>query len=741
MFFSSIFAAILVLFILSHTTGLYQSAFTYQTEFRSSELLTFAPYSIIPTLLAVGVVLWWESIDETFRRLQPYVTMAKQAVPITPVVGLTYLSTLSVTSMVRALGNKHWLVALVSFGAVLGQILTVSMSALWQRAEGSRHGELTLTRGLEPRTQPFVYIYSIGSAMGGGSQVGQLVLSDFYAHLSTNWLYSATMQLAYNGSEPPWSKDGWSFVPIDLSSIPDSEMYKSTPSTKNSTSGAAAKAPSVNVTLTTPALRGTLDCTVAEAASNQSAWLTEWDLTDSDRWNVSTNPTGLEKGFEVNREIELGTQTGLSTAPILTDEDTILCCANTSDGTGGSESAIGYWSANYGYYRAYDFETESGPYPRNLTLKWIRGTAARELYIGNETYEGDHGEVVDFRHLIWSKTPTMSAINCRPRIEWTNATVTVNMETRQIWDYQTLGTPESVDWPWSDVYLSHNYSEPGDGVDGGIFHEQISVSYGVLFQDALMFASGLQKLWPTGGTITHAEDLDDKNFNFRRPEQGLNTDLMSYSMYELAGRDLESLMDPAQMIEVGQKVFSTFFQHFVSSNGSASGGWAFQEVGATLPPNLGPVLNSSTASGLADYQTQNTTLTSDPTAPVHVDISVEILEMAPVAVYLTLSILLVLAIITIVITLMAYPHFKLLHQNFDNLGSVVAVVYASEKLQQWIRAHPGPAQWREKGVQGQRLFVRLGRYVGLGGIETWGIDVVDHVRDPAANVPIKSKRK
>lgn len=113
--------------------------------------------------------------------------------------------------------------------------------------------------------------------------------------------------------------------------------------------------------------------------------------------------------------------------------------------------------------------------------------------------------------------------------------MTVNMETSQIWDYQTLGTAESVDWPWSDVYLSHNYSEPGDGTAAGVIHDQMSVSYGVLFQDALMFASDLKKLWPNEGRMTHVEDLADKNFNFRRPEEGLSTDLMSYSMYQLAG--------------------------------------------------------------------------------------------------------------------------------------------------------------------------------------------------------------
>ncbi|KEF53392.1 uncharacterized protein A1O9_10367 [Exophiala aquamarina CBS 119918] len=323
-----------------------------------------------------------------------------------------------------------------------------------------------------------------------------------------------------------------------MSPVPESEIFKSTASTRNLTSNIANKVPTVNVTVTTPALRGTLDCTLLESAAKFSSRLTEWDLSDGDRWNISTNPTVLDRGFEVNDHMELGTQAALSTTPILSRKRTILCCANPSGDT-SSESAIGYWSANYGQHQVNDFETAS--YPRNLTLKWISGNAARQLYMGNETYEGLHG------------------------------------------------SPEPVEWPWSDVYLAHNYSEPGDGVDAGVVHNQMTVSFGVLFQDAMLVALDLKKLWPSSGSVAKTEDLSDKNFNLRRPEQGLNTGLMSYSMYQLTGGDKEKLMDPVQMTELGQRVFATFFQHFVSSNRSSSGGWAFQDVGAALPANLGPV--------------------------------------------------------------------------------------------------------------------------------------------------------
>ncbi|KAJ4529589.1 hypothetical protein HRR86_003382 [Exophiala dermatitidis] len=721
---TAMLAAILTLYVLARTTGLYESAFTYQTNLLSSRssLFTFAPYSIVPTFLAVLVGLWWDSLDETFRRLQPYVTMAQKPVPATPNIGLSYVATHPLGSMVKAARNSHWLVALVSAGAVLAQVLTVSMSALWQRADGSRPGDIGLVRTLEPRTQPFVYVYAVGSSMGGGDPEGQNILSSFYGDLSTNWLYSATLQLAYNGSEPVWSSDGWSFVPVNLTSIRDSQMYQDTPS--SSTNGTGGSVKSVNVTLITPALRATADCSALDSTTNLSSWTTEWDLTDPGVWNVSTNPTSLKKGIEVNKEYELGASAALSTTPILSRARTIVCCANSS-GDGHDSAAIGYWSNNYGQGLQYDFETSSGPYPRNFTMKWIKGNALQDDYYMNSTYaESETMESHDFRHLIWREGPTMTALNCRPRIEWANASVTVDMSTGRVWKYSVVDAPKTVGWPWTDVYQSHSYTQPGDGVDKGVIHDQVTVSPGVLFQDALMFAADLQKFWPAGGaSYIHTENLDDKNFNFRLPPQGLNVDLMSYSMYQLAHGDMDVLMDPSQMEQLGQRVLATFFQHFISSNVSASGGWGFQQIGATLPGDLGNITHDVLNPG--DYQDQNTTLTSDTNAPAYVEIAVEVLQMSPVAVYISMIILLILSLVTLLVYLVGYRHLRKLRYDFDDLASVISVVYDSTKLQRWVQDHPDPKDWTRRTADGQVPRVQLGPFPGSTGQEIWGIEVVD----------------
>ncbi|KAK5559571.1 hypothetical protein LTR46_002613 [Exophiala xenobiotica] len=732
LFLALVFAAILTLFILAYTVGLYESAFTYQTNLvpSKSSLFTFAPYSIVPTFLAVVIGLWWDDLDETFRRLQPYVTMAQKAVPISPIVGLSYLPSYSIGSVAKALRNRHEYVALVSAAAVLVQVLTVSMSALWQRADGSRPGDMALIRSLEPRTQPLVYTLAGSTAMGSGDLTGQAIISSFYGDLSTNWLYSATLQLAYNGSQPPWSRDGWSFVPVDLSSVVDSAMYKNTPSTNNSDPNSASSAKTVNVTVTTPALRGKLTCSAAGQVSNLSSWTTQWDLTNRMVWNVTKNPAELHNGYEVNGNFELGAIADLSTTPILARDHTLLCCRNASSVEANSgASALGYWSNNYAENQVYDFDDADITYPRNLTMKWIRGTTASQLYLMNETYEGYyHGEYDDFRHLIWTEAPQMAALNCQPRIEWTNASVTVDMATGRVYTYKIEDDGDAIqilEHAWSDAYLPHDYVAPGDNASTGQFHNQYTVSFGVLFQDAMLFASDLKYFWPAGGgTQSFVEDLDDKNFNFRLEQQGLNTDLMSYSMYQLANGDIDVLMDPTQMEQLGQTVFSTFFQHFVSANVTTEGGWGFQKIGATLPAYLAPLSNGTQPDA-------NTSLTSDTNAHVHVEIAVEVLQMSPVAVYLSLVILLVLMLVTLFVYSVGYRRFRKLRHDFDNLASVVSVICDSERLRAWVNEHPDPETWTERARArgGQVPLVRLGMFMGSDGVERWGIAIVEDAEE------------
>ncbi|KAK6218244.1 hypothetical protein LQW54_002770 [Pestalotiopsis sp. IQ-011] len=92
-----------------------------------SDLTDKAPW--IVTVLAVGIKLAWGSLETDIRMMEPYYILSKRHAPAKTL-------TLDYTAMpfgwvaVRALINRHWLVALVGFGTVLAEILTILVTSL-----------------------------------------------------------------------------------------------------------------------------------------------------------------------------------------------------------------------------------------------------------------------------------------------------------------------------------------------------------------------------------------------------------------------------------------------------------------------------------------------------------------------------------------------------------------------------------------------------------------------------------
>ena len=124
MLFLALIICIGVLFAFSRGPGLYESAFVYQLNVSifKSPVATLAPYSIVPTLVAVTVSLWWGSLEATFRRLQPFVTMTKEPTAISCGATLSYASSYLLWAVAKAISKRHWVLALVCMGAFFTQI-------------------------------------------------------------------------------------------------------------------------------------------------------------------------------------------------------------------------------------------------------------------------------------------------------------------------------------------------------------------------------------------------------------------------------------------------------------------------------------------------------------------------------------------------------------------------------------------------------------------------------------------
>ena len=225
-------AAASALYAYSQGSVLYQTFFVYQASVTvgSDRLGDIGPTPIITTLLAVMIGLWWGSIETNMRKLQPFIVMSKGPAALSEGAALSYQSSYSLWAALRASSKGHWLLATSSFASFLAQILTISMSALWQRNFGITQSSTQIPRQLELRQIPFLTTGRIEPTVHGQAYQGD-VLRSLYTDLQTNWLYGAAIQLVLNGTEPAWSMEGWSFVPLDFTSVHNSAVqhYGSTP--------------------------------------------------------------------------------------------------------------------------------------------------------------------------------------------------------------------------------------------------------------------------------------------------------------------------------------------------------------------------------------------------------------------------------------------------------------------------------------------------------------------------------
>ena len=473
-FLAATLAAASAIYAYSRGSALYQTFFVYQKSVTvgSDRLGDVGPTPIITTLLAVMIGLWWGSLETNMRRLQPFIVMSKAPAALSRGAALSYQSSYSIWAALRASSKGHWLLASLSFASFLSQILTISMSALWQRDYGIMQSSIKAPRQLELRKIPFVTQGQIEPTVHGQAYQGN-VLRSLYTDLQTNWLYGASIQLSLNGTEPAWSSDGWSFVPLDLTSVRNSTIqnYGSSPS-QSGLSGTSEAG--TNVTMSTQGIRARLECSPYKSLTNTSNWLRKQHLRNSSVWNVTANPQGLATGYElgcgVPDTLELGyAMPTINIFPNNTNPDTcggswytsffanpsrLVCCVNDTSSTPGPAS-IGYWSANLPYQEVDLWSFPEWPY--NFTVKWIHGSQMEEYHQVNDSLTA---------HLIFSQKPDMTALNCLPVIERANASVMVDHVTGRVQSFNITDDPQPDPNAWSHVFRTWTNSDasPNEGL-------------------------------------------------------------------------------------------------------------------------------------------------------------------------------------------------------------------------------------------------------------------------------------
>lgn len=112
-------SAIVALYIISGRGGLHQHALVHEFNFSLANIaIGLAPYSIVPTLFAVGIKLWYGAIEENMRRLQPFLAMAVRPAPVSRSLLVEYANAPLVFMSFKAAKNSHYVLALVGLGAL-----------------------------------------------------------------------------------------------------------------------------------------------------------------------------------------------------------------------------------------------------------------------------------------------------------------------------------------------------------------------------------------------------------------------------------------------------------------------------------------------------------------------------------------------------------------------------------------------------------------------------------------------
>lgn len=222
--------------------------------------------------------------------------------------------------------------------------------------------------------------------------------------------------------------------------------------------------------------------------------------------------------------------------------------------------------------------------------------------------------------------------------------------------------------------------------------------------------------------------MDDDTFNFREP--GLNVDYMTYSVLSLADNNHTKLLDPGNLVKLSQQAFTVFFQHFASSNLSINGdgGWVYQRVNSSLPADLGAPFDDN----ITPAPSKSSGLTK-PFVSIQVTRPVEMLHMSPIAVWLSVSILAWLLIITVLIAIVKKRYFSPLLRGVDTFADIAIMVASSERYLSLAKAR-GMAK-----LQDQKDFnTRLGWFRTSSGEVRWGIELDDDSVDWLSHDEVKA---
>jgi len=302
-----------------------------------------------------------------------------------------------------------------------------------------------MSRSTELRQIPISHTSSNGG-IGYDPDLDAGAIRNMYLNDTGSWIYGATNQLTLNSSGPSWSIDEWSFVPLDLTQIPKLQSAHNTSKSLSSTSSYQnVQVPSVNVTVSTPAIRTRLECEAIAQVSQASSWISKRNISHSHPSLIaSSQPLVAYRPLPVIFN-NTAYETSTLSYPVIT-----ICCTNESGES--RRSALGYWSTT----NTTQYPHKNATWPITFLSKWMLG----DSFLVPENFSEEDEDARDSQGLYFTEEPLFQAVQCNPVIETAEAEVTVDANSGRVLQYQILNNPEPLESPWLDVFVYHaNYTD------------------------------------------------------------------------------------------------------------------------------------------------------------------------------------------------------------------------------------------------------------------------------------------
>ena len=568
------------------------------------------------------------------------------------------------------------------------------MSALFEDRADNVIQSTTLKNTLEIRQTPLITEVQTSRSVLEKPDPGYQaidVLNMLLLDPPKNWLPGAAIQLSLNGTELAWTHEGWSFIPLDFGRIPNAASNGNNIKTI---------ANPVNITVSTPALRARLECNPISEVADASTWLTHPDDTMFPT-HESYNLTGLEDYYTFNHTIFDGSPPHTSA---FANQNTIRCCSNGTSNN-PQRAAIGYRSPT----DVLNFPHADDQWPLPFVTKWIVGKPRTLLESSVKVPTSTSNRLLPFKDI-----PSIQAARCMPVIEVVDSTVLLDRESGIIHSHQITGTVSSADSAWLDAFIRHGLSNSSQRYTTNYTGPlNMTTSYGILFMDS-MFNAADPYLHSVGRT--YFEPLNDNAFVMRDQDQGLNMDLMTYSMYNLAKKDPDALLDYATLVKHANHTFQTFFQHFVSNGMTMTGGGlAYQRINDDSLEALGPCI---AANGTTLPQHKYTKLNTNQTVDAWVSNRVQVLHMDTLATYLSVAILIWLLGTTAIVACLQRKYIGSMIRDVQLVADVLVLIAGSDNFLRLIHER-GAGLKRDEEVK-----TMLGWFKDSNNEIRWGVEVV-----------------